>query len=68
MHRSESRELATCTICGAEVAPGRDRTFAVTTEQFLCFRCAVHRGGAWDEQHDHWVTEPDVRDLPPLEE
>jgi hypothetical protein len=63
MHRSESRELANCLICGAEIAPGRDRTFALTAERFLCFRCAVHRGGSWDEQRDHWTTEPETGDL-----
>jgi hypothetical protein len=68
MHRSETRELAKCLICAAEIVPARDRTFAVTPDQFLCFRCAVHRGGSWDEEHDHWVTEPETGDLPPLEE
>jgi len=68
MHRSENRELANCVICGAEIAPGRDRTFEVTSDQFLCFACAVRRGGSWDEQHDRWTTEPQTSDLPKLEE
>jgi len=68
MHRSESRELVSCLLCGAEIVPERDRTFAVSRDGFLCFACAVRRGGSWDEQHDRWTTEPETGDLPPLEE
>ena len=68
MHRTESRELTNCVICGAEIAPARDRAFAVSTDRFLCFGCAVGRGGSWDEQHDHWTAAPETSDLPPLEE
>jgi hypothetical protein len=68
MHRSESRELASCLACGAEVVPGRDRAFALSPDRFLCFSCATQRGGSWDELHDHWTAEPETRDLPPLEE
>ena len=68
MHRSESRELATCLICGAEIAPERDRAFAMSGDTFLCFACAVRRGGSWDEGHDRWTTEPQTGDLPPREE
>lgn len=67
MHRSESRELANCADCGAEIAPARDRAWAGGGELFLCFACALRRGDSYDEAHDRWVTAPDARDLPPPE-
>ena len=63
MHRSESRALATCIECGAEIAPASDRSFGVGSETFLCFACAVRRGGRFDEQHDRWIAAPEVSDL-----
>jgi hypothetical protein len=68
MHRSESRLLATCAECGAEMAPATDRAFALAGDRFLCFQCAVRRGGSWDEQHDRWSDDPDTADLPRIEE
>jgi hypothetical protein len=65
MHRSESREIVSCEGCGAEIAPATDRAFAVGEQAFLCFRCAVRRGGSWDEVHDRWAVAPDTSDLPP---
>ncbi|MEB2344580.1 MAG: hypothetical protein OZ948_07570 [Deltaproteobacteria bacterium] len=64
MRSSESRELTRCVLCGAEIAPGRDRTFAISPEQFLCFACAVRRGGSWDERRDRWTEEPELGGLP----
>ena len=63
MHRSESRELVSCSVCGAEIAPGTDRSFAYASDACLCFACAVSRGGAYDEVHDRWSSEPDTHDL-----
>lgn len=68
MHRSETRELASCESCGAEIAPASNRAYAVAPERFLCFQCAVRRGGSWDEQHDRWLVAPETGDLPPREE
>jgi len=67
MHRSETRELTRCADCSAELAPARDRGYACGEEAFLCFDCAIRRGGRWDEVHDRWEAEPDVGDLPVTE-
>lgn len=63
MHRSETRELASCAVCGAEIAPATDRAYAFGPDSFLCFRCAEHRGGTWDEHHDVWDNAPSTGDL-----
>ncbi len=64
MHRSETLELASCAVCGAEIAPARDRAYAAGTDAFLCFACATQRGGTWDEAHDRWLEAPDTSGLP----
>lgn len=60
----ETEDLVECIDCGAEVPAGAGRTFAVTAETFLCFECAVKRGGVYDEPKDRWTKEPDVADEP----
>ncbi len=63
MHRSEVRELRACADCGAEISPARDRGYGLGGEAFLCFDCAIRRGGRWDEAHDRWDGEVDVAGL-----
>ena len=63
MHRSETRQLATCAECGAEIAPATERGFALGSDAFLCFACAVRRGGRYDERLDRWEADPDVEGL-----
>ena len=63
MHRSETRQLAVCADCGAEIAPASDRGFAMASDSFLCFECAIRRGGRYDERLDRWDTEPATEDL-----
>ncbi len=63
MHRSETRELATCAECGAEIAPATERGFALAADAFLCFACAVRRGGRYDERLDRWEEPPAIGDL-----
>ncbi len=63
MHRSENRTLVDCADCRATIAPS-DRVFAISDETFLCFECAVKRGGVYDEPHDRWLVEPNVADEP----
>ena len=62
MHRSESRELSSCALCGALV-DARERAFSFGSEGVLCFSCALERGGAYDAEHDRWTQSPDVSDL-----
>lgn len=68
MHRSETLELATCAICGAEIAPARDRCYAAGSDTFLCFACATQRGGTWDELQDRWLEAPDTSGFPQRDE
>jgi hypothetical protein len=63
MHRSETRELAACAECGAEIVAERDRGYQFGTGAALCFACAVRRGGSYDERRDRWTTPPDVSGL-----
>jgi len=64
MHRSELREVVQCAACGAEIRPGLDRAYVVTSRTALCFDCALERGGRYDEQRDAWSTLPRADDLP----
>lgn len=40
--------------------PDRDRAFAVSDDEYLCFACAARRGGTFDEDEDEWTTPPDL--------
>ncbi len=63
MHRQEYDELVDCCDCGATVAPGPDRAFAVSDDVFLCFDCAFRRGGVYDGQKERWAVAPSVSGL-----
>ena len=63
MHRSEARELVDCIECRATIAPERDRAFAITDDVYLCFDCAVKRGGVWNEDQDEWSTAPNLGNI-----
>lgn len=63
MHRTEARDLACCSDCGAEIHMAQDRTYAFGAESVLCFACAIRRGGSYDEQHDVWQQAPELGDL-----
>jgi hypothetical protein len=63
LHRSETRDLALCVDCGAELSPGRDRVYAFGVDAFLCYTCAMRRGGIYDEAHDRWVRDADTSTL-----
>jgi hypothetical protein len=43
--------------------PAAERGFPVGSDAALCFRCAVARGGCWDEAQQRWSVEPDFADL-----
>ncbi len=66
MHRSEAEGLVLtrCLACGAEISVARDRAFAVSADEALCFDCAVERGGVYDERLDRWVAPADASNLP----
>jgi hypothetical protein len=56
----EETELSECAECGMEIDLHRDRYFAFSDQGFLCFECAIERGGAYDEHDDSWAVCPDV--------
>jgi hypothetical protein len=64
MDEEELDELVECLDCGEPIVPGPDRAFAVSSEAFLCYACALRRGGAYDVGEDRWVSPPDVADEP----
>lgn len=63
MHQTEANQLDRCADCGAEIVPGRERSFTLNADSDVCFACAVRRGGRYDERLDRWDPPPDVADL-----
>jgi len=53
----------TCADCSDEIDPASERGLPVGADAALCFRCAVARGGRWDEDQQRWVIEPEFADL-----
>ncbi len=68
MHRSEADALSLtrCISCASEISFARDRAFAITDEDALCYACAIDRGGVYDELHDRWTKPADASGLPIL--
>lgn len=61
--RLEDRTEA-CSHCGDRVAPGVERGFRSGISIVLCWRCAVERGGQYDEERNIWTVSPHIADLP----
>ena len=68
MHQSESNELVKCLACGAEISLALGRAYAVTDTSGLCFRCALERGGSYDEAQDTWSRAPTVAGVLAMDE
>ncbi len=64
MRDEEYDDLNQCIDCGATIAPGTDRVFALSPEEFLCFECSVRRGGVYDADEDRWTRAPTVEGEP----
>ncbi|MBI2388310.1 MAG: hypothetical protein HYV09_01725 [Deltaproteobacteria bacterium] len=64
MEREEYDELYQCIDCKSPISPETDRAFAVSPEEYLCFDCAVRRGGLYDGDEDRWIRAPFVGDEP----
>lgn len=64
MEAEEMDELVRCVDCGVMVAPGPERAYAISDETFLCFECAMRRGGAFDYDADNWSVPPDLSSEP----
>jgi hypothetical protein len=63
MHREESEELTTCADCGATVSASAEPCYGFGAQGFVCFECALRRGGSYDSDQDRWSIPPDVADL-----
>jgi hypothetical protein len=63
MHHQEWNQLVDCCECGATISPSTDRAFALDGASFLCFGCAVRRGGIYDDALEHWPKAPDIAGL-----
>jgi hypothetical protein len=63
MHESESHELVSCAVCGAEISVAADRGFAFGPSGALCWECGVRRGGRYDALHERWEVPPQFADL-----
>ncbi len=63
MHRSELERVATCVACGRSVTEGVGRAYDFGSDGVLCWKCAVARGGSYDEGQDRWVEAPRIDDL-----
>lgn len=64
MQVEELEDIVECIDCGAPMAPGQDRAFALSDDAFLCLACATRRGGVYDETEDRWAAAPNVGDEP----
>lgn len=53
-----------CKGCGDPLDVLNER-YAYGGHSVLCWNCAVERGGIYDGEHECWVNEPDVQDVPP---
>jgi hypothetical protein len=54
----EWNELADCVECGATIRPATERAFTIDDGVFLCFDCAVERGGVYDGNDERWTVVP----------
>lgn len=62
MTNETSEEFASCADCGCSLDPALERGYG-REDWVLCWRCAVQRGGSYDENEDTWTVEPRVHDL-----
>ena len=60
MNIEEWDELVDCYDCGAAVAPSAQYAISIDLDEFICFDCAVVRGGVYDTIEDRWIVFPDV--------
>jgi hypothetical protein len=64
MHRSEGYDRVSCLQCNTEVSIAKDRAYALSDLAALCMRCAMTRGGRYDEELDQWTEPPRLDGLP----
>jgi hypothetical protein len=59
----DEQSVERCADCSEEIDLASERGFPVGADGALCFRCALARGGSWDESRQRWVVEPEYADL-----
>jgi hypothetical protein len=57
-----------CIECNEHVSAPLARAFFIGIEGVLCHRCAVGRGGQYDEAQHRWSAAPRIDDLLALTE
>lgn len=60
----ETDEFEECVECGARVDVASSRACALSDEYFLCWECALRRGGVYDAATERWVEAPSTQGLP----
>lgn len=63
MHREELEQLDVCASCQASIIPNEEESFAFGPNSVLCWKCAIDRGGVYNEYEERWTTAPNVSDL-----
>ncbi len=63
MERDEEESLFTCADCGAAIWTDIDRYFPISDETYLCWTCAIRRGGSYDADEDRWTTAPGLEGI-----
>lgn len=63
MHRSEAAEATRCAVCGATIWIGQGRGYCFGSDRFLCWDCALERGGRYDPDLDEWTDPPNCSDV-----
>jgi len=56
-------EQSECAGCGEFFSPPEDRGYWFSDQTFLCWDCAVRRGGVYDAVTERWINAPDVSGL-----
>ena len=64
MHSPQAERHTPCAACEDSVSAA-ERAYRFGEGQVLCCRCALERGGIFDERFAYWARQPDVGDLLP---
>ena len=60
MHSEEFDQATECADCRAAILPAIDRSFGFDDDAYLCYACAVGRGGVYDSRLERWAVFPDM--------
>ncbi len=49
-----------CILCESAISPSSRRSFNFSERAYLCYGCAVSKGGIYDFQRECWAILPDM--------